>query len=70
MQMSDPQAYEAQLASIVERWARESDVDEDQARRMLEPQLLSDEGAGMVAPQELGTVSDGAWLRWRRRRWR
>jgi hypothetical protein len=58
MQMSDPQAYEAQLASIVERWARESDVDEDQARRMLEPQL------------ELGTVSDGAWLRWRRRRWR
>ncbi|MER6353695.1 hypothetical protein ABT186_18105 [Streptomyces sp. NPDC001634] len=54
LQMSDPQAYEAQLASIVEGWARENDVDEAQARRMLEPQLLSSGGAGRVAPQELG----------------
>ncbi|MEU3441758.1 hypothetical protein ABZ755_15290 [Streptomyces griseoincarnatus] len=53
LQMSDPQAYEAQLASHVEGWSRENDVDEAQARRMLEPQLLSS-GAGMVAPRELG----------------
>ncbi|MEW1547053.1 hypothetical protein [Streptomyces tsukubensis] len=50
--MSAPQAYEAQIASYVERWSRENDVDEAQARRMPEPELLSS-GAGMVVPWEL-----------------
>ncbi|WP_406129039.1 hypothetical protein OHQ89_46320 [Streptomyces canus] len=54
LQMSDPQAYEAQLASIVERWARDNDVAEAKARQMIEPQFLSTGGAGPAAPQELG----------------
>jgi len=54
LQMSDPQAYETQLASIVERWARENDVDEAQTRRMIEPQFLATGGAGPAVPQELG----------------
>lgn len=54
LQMSDPETYEAQLASIVERWARENDVDEPLARQMIEPQFLSAGGAGPVAPPELG----------------
>jgi hypothetical protein len=54
LQMADPEAYEAQLASIVRQWVRDNGVDETKARQMLEPQFLESGAAGVVAPPELG----------------
>lgn len=42
------------LSSIAKRRARENNVDELQARQMIEPQFLSIGGAGPVAPPVLG----------------
>ncbi|MEJ8658841.1 hypothetical protein [Streptomyces sp. MS1.AVA.4] len=54
LQLSDPQAYEERLSSIVRQWARENDADEAKTREMIEPQFLSSSGSGPVAPPELG----------------